>query len=148
MPSPGKRHLAKLAGEQRYFTGVPCLNGHVAFRQTSNGLCSECHNLVQRDRKAANVAAVARYVKKRPENRRVWWWEKRKMPKPTRAAPLRCECCGNKPSKTRSLALDHCHVTGKFRGWLCVRCNTGLGGLGDSIAGLQRGLAYLRRARR
>ena len=42
--------------------------------------------------------------------------------------------------------LDHCHITGKFRGWLCGKCNMGIGALGDSIQGLQRAIEYLKRA--
>jgi hypothetical protein len=41
--------------------------------------------------------------------------------------------------------LDHCHVTGRFRGWLCHACNTGLGELGDDVASVRRALAYLER---
>jgi hypothetical protein len=70
----------------------------------------------------------------------------RGLPRPVRARPAVCECCG-KPSGARSLAIDHCHLTGKFRGWLCARCNTSIGDLGDDIAGLQRAIAYLERAR-
>lgn len=36
------RKEAKIAGAVRYFTGKPCLNGHVAERQTSNGVCLAC----------------------------------------------------------------------------------------------------------
>jgi hypothetical protein len=34
-----------------------------------------------------------------------------------------CECCG----KITRLYLDHDHVTGQCRGWLCHRCNQALG---------------------
>ena len=40
--------------------------------------------------------------------------------------------------------MDHDHESGDFRGWLCTSCNTGLGKLGDSIAGLESALAYLK----
>jgi hypothetical protein len=40
--------------------------------------------------------------------------------------------------------LDHEHETGRIRGLLCTKCNTGLGKLGDSIEGLERALAYLK----
>jgi hypothetical protein len=50
-----------------------------------------------------------------------------------------CRCAG----KTE---LDHCHVSGAFRGWLCSECNTGLGKLGDDIAGVRRAIAYLLRS--
>lgn len=66
------------------------------------------------------------------------------LPAPTRPEPSHCECCGGKGK--RALALDHCHETGAFRGWLCDGCNTSIGRLGDSIEGVQRALDYLRRA--
>jgi hypothetical protein len=49
---------------------------------------------------------------------------------------------------THVLHLDHDHSTGEFRGWLCAKCNTGLGLLGDSIEQLEMRLAYLKRSRR
>ena len=43
----------------------------------------------------------------------------------------------------RRMNIDHCHDTNEVRGILCSGCNTGLGHLGDNIAGLQRAIAYL-----
>lgn len=66
---------------------------------------------------------------------------RRNLPTPTRPMPDLCEMnCGRK-----ALCLDHCHVTGVFRGWLCHRCNVGLGALGDTAENLQNGLNYLTR---
>ena len=64
-------------------------------------------------------------------------------PAPTRPKPPYCELCG-KASKNRSLALDHCHVSNKFRGWLCADCNTGIGKLGDNVEGLEKAIRYLK----
>jgi hypothetical protein len=51
-----------------------------------------------------------------------------------------CANCG----REAKLHLDHDHKTGKFRGYLCIPCNMGIGQLGDDIAGLERALSYLR----
>ncbi len=62
-----------------------------------------------------------------------------------------CAVCGlaetaMKPHKydpTPELSIDHCHMTGLVRGLLCIRCNVGMGALGDTVAGLKNALAYL-----
>src|ERR1019366_8512060 len=51
------------------------------------------------------------------------------IPNHPRPIDNRCECCGEISTKT--LHLDHCHDTGRFRGWCCHRCNTG-GGIADN----------------
>ena len=53
-----------------------------------------------------------------------------------------CEC----PSGMK-LAADHCHTTGKFRGFLCKGCNLALGLFKDSEATMRNALTYLQRAR-
>ena len=52
-----------------------------------------------------------------------------------------CDLCGKPVYK--NWQLDHCHETGKFRGWLCKGCNTGLGGIGDSFESTIKALVYL-----
>jgi|TARA_R100000482_G_C5101487_1_gene135861 hypothetical protein len=39
--------------------------------------------------------------------------------------------------------LDHCHVTNKFRGWLCHKCNRALGNFNDNVDILKRAIKYL-----
>jgi hypothetical protein len=79
-----------------------------------------------------------------PEKARAIRWRSDGLPTPTRPMTQLCECCG-KPSGKQSLALDHCHVSGEFRGWLCNGCNWGIGALGDSIYGLMNAVRYLER---
>jgi hypothetical protein len=45
--------------------------------------------------------------------------------------------------KTLSLAVDHCHDTGKVRALLCAACNTGIGSLKHDRDLLQKAIAYL-----
>lgn len=55
-----------------------------------------------------------------------------------------CAICGDHQSnQARSMAVDHCHETGRVRGLLCMKCNTGIGKLGDSPELLRKAIAYL-----
>ena len=54
-----------------------------------------------------------------------------------------CFCCKKYDEK---LILDHDHTTNKVRGWLCKKCNVGIGNLGDNIEGLIMGLQYLKQS--
>jgi hypothetical protein len=42
-----------------------------------------------------------------------------------------CAICGGQDPHGRSLAVDHCHDTGRVRGLLCDPCNRCVGLLGD-----------------
>jgi DNA-binding XRE family transcriptional regulator len=50
-----------------------------------------------------------------------------------------CAIC----QKKVTLYIDHDHGTEQVRGWLCAKCNTGLGYLGDSTLLLERAIEYL-----
>lgn len=70
-------------------------------------------------------------------------WRRNNFPTPTRPRPEICECCGLVPNGRGTLHLDHDHVTGEFRGWLCYKCNAAIGLLGDNVAGVRAALIYL-----
>ena len=53
-------------------------------------------------------------------------------------------CFQEEGFKNRSLAVDHCHTTGKIRGLLCGNCNQGIGNLRDSVNYLQNAIKYLK----
>lgn len=52
----------------------------------------------------------------------------------------KCELCEVEIEKPH---LDHCHETGKIRGWLCRNCNVGLGMFKDDTEILQKAIKYL-----
>ena len=57
-----------------------------------------------------------------------------------------CDCCGSPMSYSRGQSLmcfDHDPLTDTFRGWLCQKCNVGLGQLGDTRSSIKRALNYL-----
>jgi hypothetical protein len=140
-----------------------CVNGHSWIRTTSGG-CRECAKAAGRRYIARNRELHSTRVKKwqaknrdkvRADNKA---WRARNddkitadrrlrqgLPLASRQAPESCECCGKKCSYR--LHLDHDHISGKFRGWLCAGCNVGLGYFGDNEDGLTKAMAYLCRAR-
>ena len=58
-----------------------------------------------------------------------------------RKKPKLCELCG----RDGRICFDHDHKTGKFRGWLCLKCNTVLGSVNDDVKILQMLIEYLKR---
>jgi len=55
-----------------------------------------------------------------------------------------CAICERpETARGRTLSLDHNHVTGKVRGFLCSNCNNGLGRFKDSSQLLQNAILYL-----
>lgn len=56
----------------------------------------------------------------------------------------RCQICDE--TSDRLLHLDHDHETGVIRGWLCQKCNRGLGLFQDSPERLKQALTYLEAA--
>lgn len=52
-----------------------------------------------------------------------------------------------KTGKTKALAVDHCHKTGKIRGLLCEAHNRALGMFHDSLEELQSAIDYLIKAK-
>jgi hypothetical protein len=62
----------------------------------------------------------------------------------------RCAICKQletreRAGKIRQLCIDHSHITGLFRGFLCGSCNVGLGLFKDNIATLKQAIQYLER---
>jgi len=47
-------------------------------------------------------------------------------------------------SRTKNVAVDHCHASGKVRGILCKNCNLGLGFFFDSESNFLNAIEYLR----
>lgn len=125
--------------------------------------CKDCFNAHQRDRYQNNheyrkrvLSNTKRYTDASPEV-----WKQRYLMRTYNItldeynALLEkqggvCAICGreeeikNPSARSRSsLAVDHCHETGRVRGLLCFKCNTGIGALGDTVESLRKAIRYL-----
>ena len=71
-------------------------------------------------------------------------WEKKKP----NYVIWECPICKKKtiPGITSKVVLDHNHITGEPRAWICDSCNTGLGRFKDDINLLQRAIDYLKKS--
>lgn len=64
----------------------------------------------------------------------------RKEIKAGRKRPDLCEICG----RSDRICFDHCHKTGKFRGWICRSCNLALGYVDDKVEILEKIINYIK----
>lgn len=58
-----------------------------------------------------------------------------------RARPEVCDICGEKAI----MHFDHDHMTGRFRGWLCRKCNVALGMFKDDAILMKKAAEYITR---
>lgn len=58
-----------------------------------------------------------------------------------------CAICGLKQASRKNVhfTVDHCHITGKIRGLLCFKCNSGLGYFNDNREIVFKAYIYLKR---
>ena len=136
------RGEAKRLGLKRYTTGNACKQGHVAERNTITGKCVECRFPSAAKHREYNARWKARHPGREQEvkYRHRYGVELSEI----RAKPVVCDICA-KPHK--KIVLDHCHVSGEFRGWLCDPCNIALGNVGDNVLILERMISYLQELR-
>lgn len=59
-----------------------------------------------------------------------------------------CGICGRLMSNhgRRRMVVDHCHTDGRVRGILCMKCNVGIGQLGDTDESIRRAFTYMQSA--
>jgi hypothetical protein len=103
-------------------------------RKNKTAVCSNCGPVKLR-KKGTQFRCAPAVNKYRKEFRRV---HGAKIPyhEPN---PGICSICTN----TVRVAYDHDHVSGEFRGWLCINCNTVLGLVRDSPLRLRTLADYL-----
>ena len=117
-------------------------------REMSHSTCAQCGEIMtvhNRVNKSVSKRGKQYFMSRcRPcidESETILRKLKKEFPQPSAGTP--CACC----KRIDKLFCDHDHSTKEFRSWICRNCNSGIGLLGDSEAGLRQALAYLERAR-
>jgi hypothetical protein len=130
----------------KYFTGNHCCRGHLAERYVSNSMCCICkceHSKnwlkTRKGRKWRKTADKFNKLKCKYGISKEEWEEASKRP---------CEICNRDYDFSikkggKSMVVDHCHKSGKTRGFLCSNCNKGIGMLQDDTVVLQQAINYL-----
>lgn len=125
--------------------GVNCAPSSI---RISDYICTKC--------KSARTRLSTDYDKKRAYEKKYRLTNKNKINKKKRESRRKriwglsetdhklfiangCAICGSHDKP----CVDHNHLTGKIRGCLCMKCNTAIGKLGDSIEMLQKAIRYL-----
>ena len=117
-------------------------------RKTGRALyCKECAKGFVKQSPSYQTEVRREYAAKRERDRNGWRKRRYGLTEEQFLTILKqqncvCAICETKPDQ-RTLAIDHCHETGKVRGLLCMNCNTALGKFKDDVALLQKAISYL-----
>jgi hypothetical protein len=170
---PTSRLEAHEKNISHYFTGEPCVNGHIEKRRTTDGHCLTCDCEYQKRKRKNRPEDVSRmrkaYYQKTKRHvlnlRRKNYAENESVRLKKRDRDLKkaysigiddylyleevqnnkCAICrGTQRNKrTKYFDVDHSHKTGKVRGLLCTNCNQGIGKFQDNKELLLRAYNYL-----
>jgi hypothetical protein len=119
---------------------------------TKAGMCRKCGDVTvwMRKKSDGSFLPVCTVAKSEQRNRKYRYFmadgrsvylSKSERSEIIKKFDSRCAIC--KCTEGR-LVLDHCHLTGKWRGLLCDDCNHGLGKFKDSVENLQGAIDYLK----
>lgn len=106
-------------------------------------VCRDCFNLATRKRRTT-VLLVTRQRYRRMRQLAKYGLTPEYYQKQVELQDGKCLIC-KKP--TDKLYVDHNHVTGKFRGLICLKCNTVIGMADDEPTILEAAVEYLNAAR-
>lgn len=143
-----KRREAIKQNKNKYI-GKACQHCNGLWRYVKNGLCAngECwykrnkdKNKIARDKYRKTRKGKLSYQKYRLKVR--YEISIDEFNRLSEEQNNRCKIC-NRKEKTKQLAVDHDHKTGKVRGLLCERCNRGLGHFNDDPQVLEKAKNYL-----
>jgi DNA-directed RNA polymerase subunit RPC12/RpoP len=143
------RKEAREKGLKRYFSGKPCLKGHISERYVLDYGCVQCkkeYSISIKDKEIERgklLRASGKAKKARLKNRYKISLED--LGVILERQGNKCLICGIELKSGIYSHIDHDHKTGKVRGVLCKRCNNGIGYLMDDPVLLRVAAEYIER---
>ncbi|MBI4945648.1 MAG: hypothetical protein HY840_04520 [Bacteroidetes bacterium] len=69
-------------------------------------------------------------------------------PRPAIGEKFLCPVCNKEKVRNfkADIVLDHSHIDGSVRGWICGSCNTSIGKFGEDIPTLQRAIEWIKKS--
>lgn len=132
-----KQNASRVAAykiSNKIYEGRPCKLGHTT-RFTASANCVECNKISAQKRKDQ-----AKYKRIEKE----YGLTKEEYARFVLVNGGACAICLEKPTRKSAMHVDHCHKTGRLRGFLCSRCNQALGLMRDNIDLLKKAIEYLK----
>ena len=117
-PGQTSTKLCRICGIEKPLNFFRLANVRDARTEWRRSECIECQN---------NIHRVRDKLRRDPST----------PPKPPDGTP--CKLCRN---PNRKLVFDHCHYSERFRGYICQKCNHGLGSF-ETIEALEQAIEYL-----
>ena len=135
--------IPKRVGDSKLCTGCRCMLPMSSFHKDSGqrtGYAPKCKECIAADQRRYAPAA----------RRRKYNLTKEQHDALIQAQGNRCKVCGVHADQEhyKTLAIDHCHETGKVRGLLCAKCNTAIGQFRDDPKIILNAAKYVLEAKR
>lgn len=135
-------HKCTVCGEEKALSEFPIRKTHRPGKPVSQ--CTACKVKMNRAYRAENKDRVLE-IERRSKLKKTYGITPKQYDEMLAAQNNSCAiCAAKKPGgRTKLFFIDHCHTTGKVRGLLCMRCNTGLGLFLDNPKFLASAISYL-----
>lgn len=106
--------------EKLRMTDRPCRHCGDKRRYIHGNRCPTCMTMAYEKKKAQNIEGLRNRWRRGHALRNGYVPPPDEADCPPRPKDDRCQLCCH---TSQYLALDHCHASGAFRGWLCLSCN-------------------------
>lgn len=111
------RSRARAAGSKYYFTGIPCVNEHMALRVVSSGACRTCARLWRNENKETIAHYYSTWAKENREELRAYYlsWSAQNKDKINVSAKIRAaKYRSADPEKYQRIAKEYYHKMMQF----------------------------------